>query len=794
MFTACRRILSHAIFMALLGFALKAPAAEIYVAPGGNDAAQGTKEQPLGTVERARDKVRELKSAPGGLKEPVRVILRGGTYLLKAPLTFSPADSGTETAPIVYAAAEGETPLISGGQPIKNWKPGTINGKACWVAELGTAAQGQRYFKEMFVAGTRRLRTRLPKEGFFRFSAANPKNEWRIKPESLLFADGDLKNWANLGDVELVMLNRWVDGHNTIARVDEAANKVTFSPRAMMGVMDSKNLPARYYVSNVKEALTEPGQWYLDRSAWKLYYLPLKGETPEKVEAVAPRLEMLLRLEGTGKQKIHGLRFENLDFRYAESSITDPARQAASIIPGAVALQDAVDCTFYGCAFANIGAYAAEVAEGCADNCFIACRFENLAAGGVKIDAGSEHTTIADCTLKHGGQYWHSAVGVLVMDSARNRVLHNEIADFNYTGVSAGWVWGYGPTQAFDNLIEYNHIYDLGHGMLDDMGGIYTLGTQAGTVLRGNVIHDVSKYEYGGWGIYPDEGSSGLLIEGNLTYRTQGGGFHQHYGRDNFVRNNIFALDSECALRRSRNETIRSFTIARNIIYLGPKEKVLESNWGDGNYTMRENIYWREGGGVIDFQGKSLAEWQRAHHDQGSVVADPLFADPKAGNFTLKPESPAFKKAFKPIDAGQAGPRKLDPRKIAFKDWPATEPAPRPIVERRLEDMNLKNADGPKRFQKPRVLKAGKPYEMKYHLWNRSAVQAKGNVVFRMQPAEAAKIQGQTTMDYSLKPGEMTTIQFQVIAEKNAANCQLVAVPRGAGLVPSALAFTSGEK
>ena len=125
--------------------------------------------------------------------------------------------------------------------------------------------------------------------GFFRFApAATETGNWQGKPESARFVAGDLKNWANLGDVDLVSLNCWIDGHNHIARVDEATSTVFFAPQATMGFKDSKGLPARYYVENVKEALSAPGEWYLDRPAGKLYYLPLPGETPEQTEVIAP--------------------------------------------------------------------------------------------------------------------------------------------------------------------------------------------------------------------------------------------------------------------------------------------------------------------------------------------------------------------------------------------------------------------------------------------------------------------------------------------------------------------------
>ena len=271
---------------------------------------------------------------------------------------------------------------------------------------------------------------------------------------------------------------------------------------------------------------------------------------------------------------------------------------------------------------------------------------------------------ITDCTIAEFGRLFMSGIGVYIGKTYDNLIAHNEIRDGFYSGISIGWTWGYDPTINKNNVIEHNHVHHIGKlstgegPMLSDMAGIYTLGTQPGTTIRFNRFHDIAGRIYGGWGIYFDEGSSQIVAEKNLVYRTTHGGFHQHYGRDNVVRNNILAYARDMQVQRTRGEPHQSFTFERNIVIWNSGPGVV-GDWKDNlNAVFRNNQYWPYDNGKAIFGLKPFKKWQARGMDEGSVIADPGFVDPEQGDFRFKPGTgPTESIGFERWDLSIVGPR-----------------------------------------------------------------------------------------------------------------------------------------
>jgi hypothetical protein len=298
----------------------------------------------------------------------------------------------------------------------------------------------------------------------------------------------------------------------------------------------------------------------------------------------------------------------------------------------------------------------------------------DLGAGGIRIGEpskedepfdGNSGQVVTDNHIHRLGRVYPPAIGVLILQSGANRIAHNHIHDLYYTAVSVGWNWGYQETPCHDNLVEFNHLHDIGQSMLSDMGAVYTLGIQHGTVIRNNLIHDVTSFTYGGWGLYPDEGTTDTVWENNIVYRTKSAGFHQHYGRENIVRNNIFAFGKEHQLMRTRDEQHTSFILTNNIVYFDSGE-LLGSSWKNDWFVIDGNDYFDARPGAtpdsMKFSGATLAQWRQRGHDLRSVIADPRFVAPDRYDFRLQEDSPALKLGFKPIDLREVGIREKSRR------------------------------------------------------------------------------------------------------------------------------------
>ncbi|MBK8881994.1 MAG: right-handed parallel beta-helix repeat-containing protein [Bacteroidales bacterium] len=661
---------------------------KFYLSPEGNDSNPGSPDKPLATLTAARDRVRDYRKS-NNVSQPVEIIPLAGEYFMFQPLQLTADDSGTPDSPLKIRAMDGTRVVFRGGVQLTGIEKVT---EELWKIFVPQVAWYNSYFDQLYVNGRRAVRARTPNKGFY--TVKNASESILVKGNGLLpqlavqefqlNADGAacLRSFSpeDYNDAVVTFYHKWDNTMKHIAGFNDSTASIHTMGIGMQP-WNSIDGQSRYYIDNLRSALDSPGEWFLDRSGY-LFYIPIEGESIETTSFFAPVLKEFIVIQGdsVSGRRAGNISFENLCFEYAGYQLPshgNEAMQAASPIAASVTLDYAHNVSFLNCEVAHTGTYAFWFRRA-NSNCSIKHSYlHDLGAGGVKIGETvirpdiseiTNNITIDNSIITDGGNVFPSAVGIIIFNASDNKLTHNEISNLRYSGISAGWVWGYTPSPSKRNMIEFNHIHHLGWGELCDMGGVYTLGASEGTTVSNNVIHHVYSFDYGGWGLYTDEGSFGIREENNLVYACKSSGFHQHYGKENIIRNNIFALNIRSQLQATRVEQHRSISFTNNIIYFD-RGSLLSSNWHKFNLLADYNCYWDKRSKQIMFADKSFPEWQNSGKDKHSLIADPLFVNAEAFDFRLKDQAVVKKIKFIPFDYTRAGVYGSDEwRKLAAFD------------------------------------------------------------------------------------------------------------------------------
>ena len=604
-----------------------------YVAPNGNDLWSGrlsapnstNTDGPFATFDHARALVQSISQA--GLNKVI-VQFRGGTYFLPATVLFTAADSGSAATPIVYQNYPGETPVFSGGVRVENWTNPSGN---TWKSTLPASTQS---FENLFYNGVRRLRPRLGSGvlgTYYRIAntvylntaappaaAPNPNcaiyvagsgwecfDRFQYNP-----ADPIVGTWKNFapaagnpcgqpagnqaiaGDIEVLDFEQFSTSKLRISCIDTKNQIVYLTGPTGFGQQhytESGFIAGnRYLVDNVQDALTQPGQWFLDHSTtpWTLTYLANIGENPNTDLAIVPQLPQLLVASNLQYVTFQGLTFEHDNYTVAAtghiSNELEPDVSAAvsfqnsqhiTFDSGTVTQTSGTGLEFIPCLNATSPAYcvATSLNAVVANNLIENSAFYDLGALGIRIgepfapvdtDANvPQAITVQNNVVEGYGRTVPASFGIGQGMGHDNLYTHNDVYDGYHCAISTSQSIpettrpsGIGNANA---TISFNHVYNLLQGIMNDGGSIRIDGgnsvfTAAGNKILNNKIHDVTDASimdsngYGGNGVYLDDDTGLVDVENNLVYRVSGYDVYTPHGpaapnQANIIRNNILA-------------------------------------------------------------------------------------------------------------------------------------------------------------------------------------------------------------------------------------------------------------
>ncbi len=703
---------------------------KIVVSVNGDDVNKGSVTDPVKTIPKALHIVRDLRKETVNGDTTARIELEDGCYRVTTPIRLGPEDSGLQ-----ITAAEGCNPVIDGGRVITGWRKTMLNGKPAFAADAGELlTETGRPLHSLFINGSRRPRSRWPKEGYFYLKPGDeePQDDpFRGTVSPVLADSSSVPAGWDLSASELRVLHKWVDERMPVTSFNHGTGTFTCACRSVQRMTgEAEGWKAeRAFLENVREA-ADAGDWYLDETEQTLYVLPLPGENIESLEVAAPLCLQFVRIRGRlgeaeerdgvrdgGLEPVTGVRIAGITFRHADwlqpvgdwgyrydpyeamegwhkrdsfehfvkNNKFDPAElyaavpQAAHNTPGSIALFGAHDCVIEDCGVEHIGYYGFELGDGCRGNVIQRNRIIDAGGGGINADGGNDpcdpvrhlkRNVFRDNEIREAGRVFFASCGILVCFGAENKITGNHIHDLRYTGISCGWVWGREHQTSRENLIAFNHIHGIkGPDLLSDLGGIYILGIQPGTVLRGNVIHDIHFDAYGGSGIYTDAATANVVVEDNLIYDIEGAGITvNHNNCENSYRRNVIAFTGDAAFAVMRNPTKwskhykdygRAGTFLNNII-LSDGTTLYRFAVHHDEYPIEElaamicsdaNMVWVYGGvpgtqpekAALGWEDKPLidwADWLETGQDRSSVYGEPGFTDPERRDFSLPDGSP----------------------------------------------------------------------------------------------------------------------------------------------------------
>ena len=757
-----------------------------YVAPNGSDLWSGrlpspnsaNTDGPFATIDHARAFLQSINKA--GLNQ-VNVRLRAGTYFLPATQMFTAADSGTAAAPISYQNYPGESPILSGGVRIQNW---TNAGGNTWKTSLPASTQ---YFQNLFYNGVRRLRPRLggslgtyyryvgpiylnvpgppaktpdpncsvyfPGSGWkcydrFQYNTADPiANNWKnLAPTPGNHCNQPAGNPALSGDIELVNFEQYSVSKLRISCVD-TTNQIVYLTGTTAIEQDHPTshgfLPNhRYLVENVQDQLTQPGQWFLDRSTtpWTLTYLANPGENPNTDTVIAPQLTQLLVASNLQNVTFQGLAFEHDNYTMPATGYNGSSQIIASLSfqnsqhitfdSSIVSQTSGVGLEFLSCIDNSSPNWCVSKSASAvtANNLIENSAFYDLAADGIRIGGSGQSSntnanvpqfnTVQNSVVEGYGRVYASSKGITQGEGHDNLYTHNDVYD-GYKGAIHVCYCGNSDTNppfTNNNIISFNHVYNLFQGIMNDSGSLYFgVGTPSppssgtGNKMLNNKVHDVNDASaldsdgYGGDGLYMDDFTGLVDVENNLVYRVSGNaisfsGPRAGSNQSSTVKNNIVAFARQSLLNAYDPLAFSTvpplpmfFTASSNLFYFD--RNGAQSFYAQGGCTYAgaiaytayqqwtSNLYWRtDGGFATDPQAfhvqqsldanngcanKKLwnyftfAGWQVLGEDAHGLVLNPGFTNPvyPADDYTLPKGSPgAGFVVFDPSQAGRSNP------------------------------------------------------------------------------------------------------------------------------------------
>ncbi len=495
---------------------------DIYLDVNGDDiTGDGTKKLPVATLAQAIDLCRKTGTE-------CRIIAGDGIYF-NTSVTLTAADSGLE-----IIAAKGTKPAFYGGVLVDGWH--TLNDSPFWVAEMPGIKNGTADFRSLVVNDRFASRARYPETGEIRHASEFPvtwmsstKGGWERKPTekeltTLKLMPDSLPETMSIKNAEITIYHSWDESLVGVKKWDKKDGIITFTTPsghpagAFANWIDKAH---NFVVWNIREGMTKPGQWYLDRDNGRIVYWPLAGEKIEDIVVYVPKHEVVLRINGTKEEPVKNIHLQGIEIGVTTTPLVAGGFGAGNF-EGALEGRFAHNLKLDNVSIHWAGGQGMRVANSdgiCCNECCV----NDVGAGGIIINGGNGGV-IKKTLIHHNGLTYPSALALRV--GGNNWLVHhNTLHHTPYSAICAG-----GSKLIFESNRFYNVMEELSDG-----AAIYIFAGKS-CVMRGNYAYNLP--DKLGHAYYLDEQSADSVVDGNVAV---GGSWpiHNHMAWNSVIRNNV---------------------------------------------------------------------------------------------------------------------------------------------------------------------------------------------------------------------------------------------------------------
>jgi parallel beta-helix repeat protein len=509
-----------------------------------------TKDGHLSEIEVALKELATLRAS--GSVGDACIVIPAGYYIFEKPIDLHSTSFTTGGFKTIFRSASNREVVFSGGVRVL---PSVFKGSNIWHFEKPNSC-GKSVGHAIFTNGNRRYRARLPKSGYFTIDENKARDLVDGRYRDAFYYGKDLVSYLPGVDEnsEVVAFHYWSMSRLGVYAVNHEQHSLTLN-----GLTSHTDVWARfgkggkYYIENVNPSYMVPGEWVVRDN--DIQYSPteddLKKYKDGSLEVVLPCIPTLMRIDG-----VDNVFFEGIKFIYTadSSGVYSQTPAQAGIGPdvsAAVELSNSKNINFTHVGFEHLAGFGLMIARDVKSTIVEKSIFSDMGGGAIIIgDARNAYkktdavmpviytgNLVNNSIIRGGGKIREDSVAIWIGDVGGNIITNNEISDFGYTAISIGWNWG-GSHISRRNKVEGNHISLVGRGGLSDLSGIYTLADSTETTIKSNYISNVTGATYGGFGIYLDRESNGLIVDGNAVSKVSQAGIALHFAGSNTVTNN----------------------------------------------------------------------------------------------------------------------------------------------------------------------------------------------------------------------------------------------------------------